>query len=505
LKKVVFNIIANFFGRIYIALLAIIMVPVYLRYLGIESYGLVGFYTTLLSSFAILDFGLSTTLNREIAKAKATNSSPEQLRNLVFTLETVYWIMGAVIGLIVILLSGVIAHHWLNAEHISATTIQKSIFLMGLVIAFQWPLSLYHGGMMGMEKQVLFNIITGVMMTLRSVGVVLIFIFVSPTIEAFFVWQVFINLLNAVWLRYVVWKHLTVEKPKKTFSVDSLKKIWRFAAGLTSTGIVTFFLTQADKVLLSKILPLQQFAYYTLAYTVASSLSNFTTPVSTAVFPQFSAMAASNQTDALKKVYHHASRLTASLVIPVSLALIFFTPEILMVWLKNPETVTHTTMLVRLLVVGTMFNCLMMTPYLLTLAFGWTRFGFYQNLIAAIILVPLLFWWTYLYGAVGATFVWLSINVFSVFISVPLIHRRVLKNETAKWYLNDNLIPFVCAALISSLVWFIYKNNFGNFQFNYFSICVVFGFICLISFLQFPGLKEIVSKITKFKKADVVK
>jgi hypothetical protein len=145
------------------------MVPVYIYYLGIESYGLIGFYTTLISSFAILDFGLSTTLNREIAKAKATSPNPVQLRNLVYTLEIVYWIIGIVICLSVVMLSGVIANNWLKAEHVSAQTIKSSIILMGLVISFQWPISLYHGGLMGMEKQVLYNIISVIMMTLRSV------------------------------------------------------------------------------------------------------------------------------------------------------------------------------------------------------------------------------------------------------------------------------------------------------------------------------------------------
>jgi O-antigen/teichoic acid export membrane protein len=501
LKKITSNIVANFFGKIYIALLAVVMVPVYIHYLGIESYGLVGFYTTLISSFAILDFGLSTTLNREIAKAKATSSDPVELRNLVFTLEVVYWLMGLLICVSILLLSGVIAHHWLKAEHISAVTIQRSIFLMGLVIAFQWPIGLYHGGMMGMERQVQYNIISAIMMTLRAVGVIVILIFVSPTVEAFFIWQVGINFLYALWMRYVVWKNLTPEKPKKRFSVESLKKIWRFAAGLTSTGIVAFFLTQADKVLLSKILPLQEFAYYTLAFTVSSSLTNFTTPISTAIFPQFSGLMASKQTEALKKIYHLASRLTATIIIPIALLIIFFTPEILMVWLKNADMVAHTTNLVRILVIGTMFNSFMMTPYLLTLAFGWTRFSFYQNLIAAIILVPLLFWLTHLYGALGATFVWLSINVLSTIISVPLIHKKILTGEAKRWYLNDNLIPLLFSGLICTSIYLLYNSYLRGFTFNYFSFGILFALVSIISFLQFPNLRNYIKKITSNKNA----
>ena len=61
------NIIANFGGKAWQALMSLAFVPLYIKFMGIESYGLVGIFASLLALFGLLDMGLSTTLNRELA------------------------------------------------------------------------------------------------------------------------------------------------------------------------------------------------------------------------------------------------------------------------------------------------------------------------------------------------------------------------------------------------------------------------------------------------------
>jgi len=46
--------------------MAWLFVLLYIKFLGIKAYGLVGFFATLQRLFIILDMGLSTTLNREL-------------------------------------------------------------------------------------------------------------------------------------------------------------------------------------------------------------------------------------------------------------------------------------------------------------------------------------------------------------------------------------------------------------------------------------------------------
>lgn len=64
LKK---NLIANYIGQFYLTIIGIVMVPLYVRYMGAEGYGLVGFYAPLQAWFQLLDTGLTPALVRLVA------------------------------------------------------------------------------------------------------------------------------------------------------------------------------------------------------------------------------------------------------------------------------------------------------------------------------------------------------------------------------------------------------------------------------------------------------
>src|SRR5215210_5065650 len=99
------NLAANFVGKGWTALMGIVFIPLFIRFMGIESYGLVGFFTTLQAMFILLDLGLTTTLNRELARYSAVSEKSQDMRDLVRTLEIVYWGVAICIGIIVCILS----------------------------------------------------------------------------------------------------------------------------------------------------------------------------------------------------------------------------------------------------------------------------------------------------------------------------------------------------------------------------------------------------------------
>src|SRR6185503_20314327 len=84
------NILANFGGQAATTIIAFVTVPLYVRYLGTEGYGLVSFMLTLQALTSILDFGLSTTANREVSRYLAQNRGASERSSLVRTLEVFY-------------------------------------------------------------------------------------------------------------------------------------------------------------------------------------------------------------------------------------------------------------------------------------------------------------------------------------------------------------------------------------------------------------------------------
>ena len=84
-------------------------------------------------------------------------------------------------------------------------------------------------------------------------------------------------------------------------------------------------------------------------------------------------------------------------------------------------------------------------PYALQLAHGWTSLTFYTNMVSVIILIPLEILAISYSGAIGAAMVWVILNGSYVIISIPIMHRRLLKGEQKRWYLEDVGGPLITA------------------------------------------------------------
>ena len=108
------NVIANVAGNVWTGLMGLAFIPLYIHFMGIEAYGLVGFFLTLQAVFSLLDLGLSTTLNREFARLSAQEGLRGEMRNLLRTLEVGYWAIGIFNGAAIAALSHVIAFRWVQ-------------------------------------------------------------------------------------------------------------------------------------------------------------------------------------------------------------------------------------------------------------------------------------------------------------------------------------------------------------------------------------------------------
>lgn len=450
MSRVKQNVVANIVGKSWIAIMGLAFIPYYTRRMGMEVYGLIGLYATLQALFELLDMGLSATMNREMARHTAQEDRAQDARDLVRTLEVFYWPLGLAIALIVIAAAPLLAHRWVHAEQLDPATIQRAICLMGGVLALQWPLSFYAGGLMGLQRQVAMNGINAAAATLRNGGAAVVLLF-APNVLAFFAWQMFACLLQTFALALMLWRALPAGTRRARFHPPLLRSVWKFAAGMTSISLVSLALTQADKVVLSRMLPLREFGYYTLATTIASGLVVLIVSVHGAVFPRFSSLAATSDEAALRPFYHRACQLMTVLIAPAALVMALFAQELMLLWTGDPVKVEATKTLVRLLTLGTLLNGMMHIPYALQLAYGWTSLTFYANLIAVCVLAPLLIVMVARYGGIGAAWVWILLNCGYILIVLQCMHRRLLIGELSRWYLDDfarPLLAALCAGLL---------------------------------------------------------
>ena len=180
----------------------------YLHYLSIEVYGIIGFFSSLQAVLTLLDGGISPALSREIARLSAISGKEQEMRDVSRTLETLCWVIAFAVGGIAFLISPLVAKYWLESDKIPIDTIYQSLVLMSISLIFQWTINFYTGGLIGLQRQKAYNLVNVIGVTLRSVGAYSVLAFVSPTIQAFLLWQIVTSLLTVIMMAVVYWKYL---------------------------------------------------------------------------------------------------------------------------------------------------------------------------------------------------------------------------------------------------------------------------------------------------------
>ena len=416
-------------------------VPLYIRYLGMEAYGLVGLFAVVQAWLTLLDVGMTPTLNREMARYTAGAHTPQSIRDLLRSLEMLCFTIAAIIGVVMWVASGYLASHWLKVEKLPPGVVARALGVMAVVVALRFVEGIYRGSLFGLQRQIWYNTVTAFLATIRYGGAVAVLAWVSPTIRAFFLWQAFVSLLSVSVLAVSVHRALPNAPSPPALSWQALAGVWKFAGGMIGITFLAILLTQVDKVLLSRLLTLERFGYYTLAAGVAGVLYMVIGPITQAIYPRMVELVSAHNQTAMISVYHQAAQLVTVATAPAVMLLSFYASGVIYMWSGNLELAQNTAPILSALVVGTFLNGLMWMPYQFQLAHGWTGLTLKVNLIAVAVLIPAIFWVVPRYGAVGAARIWVALNAGYVLIAIQFMHRKLIPREKWRWYFADVLFP----------------------------------------------------------------
>ncbi|MDP2073009.1 lipopolysaccharide biosynthesis protein [Hydrogenophaga sp.] len=428
------------------ALIGFAAIPFYLQYLGVEAYGLIGVFVTTQALLQLLDMGMAPTISREVARASEAGDL-RQAGRLLHTLAVVYWVVAAAIALVLITLAPLIASHWLRPQQLSPDTISQAVMWMGVVVACRWPIGLYQGALIGAQRLTVSSAINMVMVTVGNGGAVAVLAFVSPTIEAFFLWQACVGFAHAMTMRIAAWR-IVGKVADNRFDLNQLKRVWRFTAGMSAVGITALVFTQLDKVILSRMLELGDFGQYMLATVVVSGLYVLISPIFNVIFPRFSALVASGETGKLTELYRLGTRLLATVLFSIATVLALFAEDFVTVWTGDPAVAAPVAQIVSLLVIGSALNGVMYFPYALQLAHGMTWIPLVLNISLMCFLVPAIIFLALTFGAMGGALAWLIAEVAYVLTGPWLTHRHILKGLASKWLFRDVGLPLAIAVLL---------------------------------------------------------
>jgi O-antigen/teichoic acid export membrane protein len=323
--------------------------------------------------------------------------------------------------------------------------------LIGLAVAVQWPLFLYQGGLVGLQRQVALGAINTVMQAVRFAGVIPLMI-VWPSLELFFAYQAAAGLVHAAVAGVWLWRCMPASPGagRAAFRWENLRALRYFAAGMSGIAVSSLIISQLDKMLLSG-LALEAFGYYTIAAQAAGGLSRVFGPVLPATLPRFAELIARDQWAELSALYHRCAQFLSVMLVPLAALLAVWAGPVLAVWTGRPDVALHAALVLTLLTISAALNGLLTLAYSLQLAFGWTKLTLWSGLVAMAVTIPTMIVATRFYGAAGAAAAAILPNAIQLLIGVTMMHRRILRGELRRWVLVDVGGPLLAGGAVVAI------------------------------------------------------
>ena len=461
LKK---NIIANYASQIYVTIIGIVLLPMYIKYMGSEAYGLVGFFAMLQAWFGVLDLGLTPTIGRETARYHGGAVSALVFRQLYRALTVIFITVALIGGGILFFLSDLIATKWLNLESLAVDDVVVAVQIMAVSVALRWMCGLYRGVVTGSEELVWLSGFNAVIATLRFIGVFVSMWYFGFTPLVFFIHQFCIALIEIIGLA-IKTERLLPSKQSLTqnigWSFEPIKPVLKFSLTIAFTASVWVFVTQTDKLVLSGILSLEDYGYFTLAVLVANGIMMISGPISSAIMPRMARLHAENKHDEMIKVYRQATQLVAIIAGSAAITLVATAKPLLIAWTGDLHLAEQAAPILRLYAAGNLFLCIAAFAYYLQYAKGNLRYHLIGNAGLVVILIPSIIYAATHFGGVGAGYVWLMMNALFLLVWVAYVHHKLEPNLHFKWLFNDAL-RIILPTYSISLVFLFFDINWNG-------------------------------------------
>lgn len=462
----------------WLTVLLLLLTPLYVWFLGVESYGLIGFYLSWIVILGILDTGISATAVREIAWLAARPEGKGEIPALLRSLEVVYWGIIILLGVGVLTGAWFFGTGWFQTKDLPPELVRDALMLMAVSLVAQVPSGLYIGGLMGLQRQVECSGLLALFGTVRGLGAVVVLWLISPDIRVFFVWQIVASALQTGVMRWLLLRRVRMDGHPARFSVGALRSVKGFAGGIILITALSIVMTQADKMILSRVVSLEAFGFYMLAWAVASGLSRVATPLIQAFGPHFTELVSRGDDEALAKQVRLASQLMSVLILPPAALIVFLSKPILFAWMGNKAAAEGTAPILAVMVVGTVLSACSYPALSILYSRKQLKPVVAVNLVSLVVLLPLLTLAVVYFAIMGAAFIW---GLYGLILYVAYQAYGLRGIPKAKFFssvLRDFVVPCAVSFAIASMAGYWLKEVDGKMVF-----VILLGFALIVGWL----------------------
>jgi hypothetical protein len=158
------NTLFNFIGQVIPMLVGVVTIPIIVRGLGTERFGLLSLAWVILGYFSIFDLGLGRATTKFVAEALGKGEE-EEIPYLVWTTVTVQVILGIVGGLVLVGITPILANHILDISPELIEEAKATFYLLALSVPVVFIYSSFSGVLEAKQR---FELINGAKMIIAS-------------------------------------------------------------------------------------------------------------------------------------------------------------------------------------------------------------------------------------------------------------------------------------------------------------------------------------------------
>jgi len=346
-------------GNIASIAIALFSVPIILRYLGTDRFGVISLVWIVEGQFSLFDLGLSQALTKLVAEK--LGASKEQDVPAIFWGSLLIMAMSGLIGAVILRAIS----HWLVYSALKVpAAIQVETLTSFHLVAISLPVVISSAGLRGLlAAYQRFDLLS-----LYRVPVSL-FSYLAPLAVLPFSKKLGPFILVLVLSRFLAWiVHLVLclsVSPAVRHSVTiqgaPFRYMLRFGGWMTVTNIVGPIMVNVDRILIGALISMSAVAYYATPYEAATKMWIIPTAISGVLFPAFSTALAQDRERAALLFERGVKYIFLSLF-PIVITALALGHSVLHLWLGETFALKSTTVL-QLLVVGIFANSLAQVPF----------------------------------------------------------------------------------------------------------------------------------------------
>jgi len=372
------NAVSNVITLAWLSVLSILVIPVYIKLLGVSEWGLVAACASLQLLSNFVDAGFSQIVPRWVAR-EAHN--PTALRSYVTLFRKMYLVLGLLVFVSLQLCAGYLAQFWFQVAPDQVSALEMAIRIISFQLLFQFVNNLHIGLWHGMQRQVLANLSAGGFGTLKHMAAMAVLL-IGPAVAwryaTTFAIVAMLEVFTNAWLVRRTLRelgsateaHLLTAKP-------FLKEVSVLSGGI----LVGLLVSQMDRLILSRSVSLEHFGVYTVVATLSLAFLQLQTPLTRAYFPLLV-----QDIEAIGRVSvgHMRSLIGGTLMfstLPALVACVFAGP-LLRIWLHDLKFVDIGTQPMQILLLAVAANTIYGCIYQVMVAAGRSHLVLKFNLAA---------------------------------------------------------------------------------------------------------------------------